>query len=132
MNISSINALKIPTKFEFTFETTKSSLFIRHHSESELFMLFQKKKSKIIIFPSEKLLYKFVSENNKKLQLVYLHSSNKWYPLVLFEPRFIIIATLSDIKGISFPFSYWIFYDMDPKVFSHHSRSEGINFFIHS
>lgn len=132
MSISSTNKLNLPTEFKFAFNTTVNSYYIRHHSESELEAIFAKKKSKIIVFPSEKLLSTFLILHRKKYNLIHFKQSKLWYPHILIDPRLIILATLSDVKGISFPFSNWIFYEMNPNVFKNHSRSEGENIFLHN
>ena len=130
LNITTSIPIPETMEIKFEFQAQVKQLYLRHHSDNDLCLMLKQHRSKIVVFPCEKTLRDFAAKFRSNVPLVYFGSNKFWYPLVLTSPQFVVVATVSEVEGVFFPFDTWIFYELNPSSHIQHARSGAENIFL--
>jgi len=130
LNITTSIPIPETLEIKFEFQVKVKTLYLRHHSDNDICLMLKQPRSKIVVFPCEKTLKDFAAKFRSNVHFVHFGSHKFWYPLVLTSPQFVVLATISEVEGVFFPFDIWIFYELNASSHIKHARSGAENIFF--
>lgn len=130
LNIIASGSVTESVEIKLEFSVHAKQLLLKHHTHDNLVLMLKKKRSKIVVFPSESVLKNFAADFRENFNFVIFGSSKFWYPLVLSNSEFVVLATLDEVEGVCFPFDVWVFYELNINNNVQFARSGAENYFL--